>query len=108
MRTAPPESKLFHTIVIVGLSFASTACGSKESPDDLITGADSSAPPVDAGNNESLPDAEPEVLASADAAPENTITSGFGTSPSGAAVEASYAADSGRPDASRPFWPIYL
>ena len=30
MRPASPGSKLFHTIVVVGLSFAATECGSTE------------------------------------------------------------------------------
>jgi hypothetical protein len=74
MGAAPGASKLFHAIVVVGLSFASSACGSAESPVDPSAGGDSGAEvAVDGGNGENVPDAASDAVVSIDEASVDTI-----------------------------------
>ncbi len=89
MGGVPAESKLFHAIVVMGLSFASTACGgTTRGPLDGDAGGDA-GPLLDAG------------------------PLGFGPGPGDAAGSdvtqpPQCVPDAGKPDGSDCVWPIYI
>jgi hypothetical protein len=108
MGTAAGESKLFHAIVVVGLSFASSACGATEGSVDEGGNRDSSAATaVDGANTETAPDAASDALASIDSAPMGTISLGSGGTAE-AGTEIFCRPDSGGPDAGHCAWPVFL
>jgi hypothetical protein len=86
MQPAPPGSKLFHTIVVVGLSFAATACGG--SMERASANADGAAPSPDGFPDATAPDAASQVA--------QTVTLGeAGPLAPGAAADASDSGDAG-------------
>jgi len=91
------ESKLFHTIVVVGLSFASTECGSVGRSTEDDAGGDSSAAAAATMSDGSTLEAAGPTLGTGDAGPTTPASDAAPCTP-----------DASSPDASPCVWPVYV
>src|ERR1019366_2553055 len=92
------RAKLFHTIVVVGLSSASAACGPKEATVARATDAGKDSASADAADDDAS-DATPVTFGASDAADEPVV--GIGNNAPDAAIPCVR-------DASPSCWPIYV
>jgi hypothetical protein len=104
MGTAPGESKLFHAIVVVGLSFASGACGAAEGSDGRSAPGDSGADATEGNAGGSIPDANPNE---GDSATEGTIELEGGGAEFDTGFEPVCGPDA-EPATNHCIWPIFL
>lgn len=104
MGSAPGESKLFHTIVVVGLSFASGACGAAEGSNGRSAPGDSGADAGEGIRGGSIPDANPDE---GDSATEGTMELGDGGPEFDTGFEPVCGPDA-EPAANHCIWPIFL
>jgi hypothetical protein len=109
MAQAFPESRLFHAVVVVGLSFAASGCGSTATASEADATDDSSAGAVAEGGA-LVQDAGLILLLSADAASRDPAAEG-GVLPQEAGL-LFLSADAVAPDSSGAppplVWPIFL
>jgi hypothetical protein len=98
MGGAHTESRLFHTIVVVGLSLASTECGSATRTTEDDAGGDSSTAPAASSTSDASTRDGPGLTIGLGDAAAMTSTSDGGPCPPDAAPS----------DASSCVWPVYI
>ena len=90
------ESRLFHAIVVVGLSFASTECGSAGGSTEDDAGGDSSAAAASMSDGSTL-EATGATFGPGDAGPTTPASDAAPCTP-----------DASSSDASPCVWPVYV